>query len=270
MENISNNLANIETPGFKEDLLTVMQRPVESRTWLERDQIDRLGYAHSLLDAIGGGVWLHQSHTNFETGSPIHTGNDYDFMVQGNGFFKVKEHNGGREFFTRSGRFEMNPASGELISSDGKYAVLDRNGKPINIRELVDGNGGTRAVVGERGEILVQVGTQTIDTGVAIGVSVFEDDDLKSLVKVGNNNFDFGMPAGVAPPVAKQIEDLDGADPRRMRTKIRQGFFEGSGADPIMMMKQMIEVSRAYERNMNMLSTQNGTVSRLIEGVARA
>lgn len=270
MENISNNLANIETPGFKEDLLTVMQRPVESRTWLEKEQVSRLGYAHSLLDAIGGGVWLNQTHTDFETGSPIHTGNDFDFMVQGTGFFKVKELNGGREFFTRAGRFEMNPASGELISTDGKYSVLDRDGKAINIRDLVDGNGGTRAVVGERGEILVQVGNQTIDSGVAIGVSVFEEADLGHLVKNGSNNFDFGMAVGVAPPVPKQIGDLPAEDPRRMKTKIRQGFFEGSSADPIMLMKQMIEVSRAYERNMNLLSTQGGTVSRLIEGVGRA
>jgi len=270
MENISNNLANSETPGFKEDLLTVMQRPVESRTWLEREQVTRLGYAHSLLDAIGGGVWLHQSHTNFETGSPIKTDHDYDFMIQGPGFFKVEELNGGRQFYSRAGRFEMNPASGELISSDGEYKVLDREGNPINIRELIEGNGGSRAQVGERGEIMVQVGSTTIDTGVAIGVNIFEEDDLKSLVKVGNNNFDFGMPVGVQNPVPQQILDLGIEDPRRMRSGVKQGYFEGSGADPIQMMKQMIEVSRAYERNMNMLSTQNGTVSRLIEGVARA
>jgi flagellar basal-body rod protein FlgF len=270
LENLSNNLANIETPGFKEDLLTVMHRPVESRTWLSPEQAERAAYQNPLLDEIGGGVWLHQTHTDFSPGPMQNTGGDYDLALRGPGFFKVEEIGSGKTFLTRAGRFDINPATGDLVTPDGRHRVLAADNTPLNIGGLLESNGGERAIIAERGEVFVQVGDRTIDTGVAVGIHMLEEPDLAGLMKVGNNMFDFGHYPGGEPPVPVLLADLPDDDRRKMISGVRQGFVEGSGANPVSLMKQMIEVSRAYEMNMNMLQSQNGTVRTLIQGVGRA
>ncbi len=269
LENLSNNLANVETPGFKEDLLTVMHRPAEARTWLEPEQLERARWAHPMLDKIGGGVWLHQTHTDFSPGPMISTGNDYDMALRGPGFFKVEEIGSGKTFYTRAGRFDINPATGDLVTPDGRHRVLDADSKPLNIGGLLESNGGERALIAERGEVMIQVGDRTVETGVSVGIHMFEEKDLPGLKKVGNNMFDFGhYPDGEPTPVI--LSQLPNDDRRKIMSGVRQGFVEGSGANPVNLMKQMIEVSRAYEMNMNMLQSQNGTVRSLLQGVARA
>lgn len=125
-ENISNNLANINTNGFKKDVLS----------------FDKALSMNSI------------SSIDFSPGPIVHTGNDLDIALEGSGFFKIQTPEGER--YTRDGAFTLDN-QGRLITRNGD-TVLGTNG-PITIRgeaftinrdgQIVDDNGslGTLSIV---------------------------------------------------------------------------------------------------------------------------
>jgi len=266
LENVNNNLANIETPGFKEDLMTVMQRPIESRTWLEVEELDRAAYAQDMMDKLGGGVWLHESYTNFESGHPRLTGNQFDFALSNKGFFQVEEVTTGDRFYTRDGQFVRND-EGMLTTTDGDFYVLDSEGSRINAAQMIDGNGGVAMNVNDEGGIQVELaGGGGIDTGRFLGVAIFSDDDLHQLEKYQKNLF---VPINEdVDKRARQLTDLQGEE-RSIAGRVLHKYVESSGASPVNLMKEMIDVNRAFERNMELMNVQNGTLEALLGQVAR-
>ena len=100
-EVISNNLANVSTPGFKRDIYAV----------------DKNGEQYSVPDMSEGPVQ--------------HTGGSLDFSIQGEGFFEVQTPQGLR--YTRQGRFLLN-ADKEIVNPSGDKLLSDR-GDPIVVEE---------------------------------------------------------------------------------------------------------------------------------------
>ena len=124
-EIVTNNLANVETVGFKRDLAVIHERLVESQR-----SPDGPRYTHGLLDALSGGNWVRPTYTSFEQGDLVRTGGDLDAAINGDGFFTVREGNNLR--YTRDGRFTLNRA-GELVmvAGEGRVKVVDQSGRPI-------------------------------------------------------------------------------------------------------------------------------------------
>jgi len=122
MNQIANNLANVDTAGYKRENLTFweMLHRTESRTM-------RVGKAMRLL-------------TDFQQGQAKMTGNPLDVMIDGRAFFKVQTPQGIR--YTRAGQFAVN-ATGQMVTPEG-YQVLGTDGSIlIEGKEVViDGNGG--------------------------------------------------------------------------------------------------------------------------------
>src|SRR5262249_34208042 len=84
LEVIANNLANVDTAGFKQDVPTFQARFAEAI---------QKGYASPgdrSINDIGGGVKLMNVATDYSTGEFKRTGNDLDFAISGKGFFHVK------------------------------------------------------------------------------------------------------------------------------------------------------------------------------------
>lgn len=127
---ISNNVANLNTPGFKrsdlqfQDLLyryTVSGENNENRSALQ----------------IGNGVQAHSSTINFSQGELRTTGGDTDVAIDGNGYFIVSNDDG--EFYTRSGQFQFDQ-NGFLVTSNGlRVAGFNSSGliSDINIDNLL-------------------------------------------------------------------------------------------------------------------------------------
>ena len=111
LNQVSNNLANIDTPGYKREDLTFWEM-----IFTTNDEQDRVGKGVKLL-------------TNYEEGAASVTGNTLDFAINGNGFFKVQTPEGVR--YTRAGSFDLN-REGQLITPSG-YLVLGEGG-PITIQ----------------------------------------------------------------------------------------------------------------------------------------
>jgi flagellar hook protein FlgE len=126
---ISNNLANLNTPGFKESELQF------------RDLFYRVGLEQSSgqSDQVGQGVSTGSSRTIFNQGNLQNTGNSLDVAINGNGFFVLRKD--GQTFYTRTGQFQFN-TDGVLIeqtsqahvagSIDGKLVDISLTGLRVN------------------------------------------------------------------------------------------------------------------------------------------
>ncbi len=122
-----NNLANINTYGFK----------------AEKGRFGQLVYqqikaADDEEQLVGSGASLLMSSTDHRAGSAYHTGRTQDYMIDGDGFFALKDLATNKTTFTRSGAFVVAQAGegGRWYLTDGQGRfVLGKNGEPIEVTD---------------------------------------------------------------------------------------------------------------------------------------
>jgi len=231
---LANNMANINTVGFKHDLAVIRERRLESQS-----SAGGFDAAHDVLDGLAGGVNVRPSHHNFGQGPIETTGRPMDVAIRGDGFFSVSD--GSETRYTRNGAFTINGA-GELTlaSGDGRWRVLDENGLPIRLDPE-----GERISVSASGTIR-QGATELATLG-------FHDtNDRGSLRKVGETLF----------------EDQSGTM-RPTRSEIAPESREQSNFDVVGGLTSMIEITRAYELNANLLRLQDQALSEAVNTVGR-
>ncbi len=161
--NISNNLANVTTDGFRADrryFSTVLNN--------ELVQPGRDGRATRMHELEEGLV------TQFHQGNLKYIGNTNFFALNGPGFFELEDPETGDLYYTRNGRFRINDQQ-ELTTIMG-YTVLDENGSPV----LVDGE---LLTVNESGEFYV-------DGQYRGKFSVVDFENPNGLMKKGNSLFE--------------------------------------------------------------------------------
>lgn len=116
MQTIANNLANVNTTGFKADRMMFVEHLVKSEGG-ERLIDPKLAFVRDIATRV-----------DFSEGPLEATGNELDVAIRGEGFFVVQTENGD-ERFTRSGRFQLN-ADGELTTPEGNR-ILGEGNQPI-------------------------------------------------------------------------------------------------------------------------------------------
>ncbi len=230
LEVIANNLANVETTGFKRDVAMFQARFAEAI----QQGSDYPG--SRTQNDVGGGVKIVDVETDFASSSLRETGTDTDFAVNGDGFFQVRGKDGG-VYLTRAGNFTLDP-QGRLIAQTDDMPILSDSGNEIT----VDGSKPWEVYPGGK---IVQDGSST-----AIGL--VQPQSLGDLVKIGANLF---RPLAPVTPVAEADRD------------IRQGYLEQSGVNPTREMMAMIETSRAFEANTRLIQHQDSMVSGLLSRV---
>lgn len=226
---LSNNLANVETPGYRPQHTIMQARFAEL---IEQQQVPAgLGGA----DDQGGGVTLQAAQTQFDVGPIRKTGNSTDFAINDPELFFVIDK-AGEQVLTRAGNFVFDSA-GRLVAPQGE-SVLDRNGQPIQIdprlpyRAL---NGGVIEQDGERRELMIA-----------------KPQSLGDLSHLGGNQF-------------KPLAEFDLADPQQ--SPVVSGFIEHSGVKATTAMMELIEASRIYEANVRMIQNQDQAMGQLISRV---
>jgi flagellar basal body rod protein FlgG len=230
---LSHNVANLDTPGFKEVLVSLDD-------WVGTTVVHPPGptAGPSQLRWIGNlglGVETTPEINNFAQGGMRVTGMPLDVAVEGPGFFRVETPNGER--YTRDGRF-MRDMEGNLVTVDG-YFVLDDGGGRINIPE---------------GEVSITPdGVITVNGQQAgqIGLAAFENPEAELTRDLPNTFAAAGEPTG----------EETGA--------IQQGALEMSNANPAQIMSQMVAVSRAYEAAQKMVQNQDELLGRTISTLGR-
>ena len=229
---IANNIANVDTVGFKRDLAVMQSRYSEA---IESGQASPGAAAQS---DIGGGVQFRESVTDFSPGPLRKTGNPTDVALQGDGFFVVKK--GQERLLTRAGNFRLKP-TGELVTQQG-YPVLSEDNTPIRLN-----SDGGRWDVDSSGSIN-QAGTRQ-------QLQIARPASLGDLSKAGENLF---RPLGSVRPVAANDRAVAG------------GYLEMSAVEPTTEMTTMIETSRLIEANINVMKAHNEMLSNLIDRVLKA
>lgn len=231
---LAHNMANAQTAGFKEDLAVFRARRVESR---ENAELSR--FAHPILDDLAGGVNVKTPFFNFAQGSLEMTGRPLDVAIDGDGLFVVSD--GSTTRYTRNGEFTIN-AGGDLVLSaaGGHWRVLDENARPIR----VDPEGGDVGIasdgkVRQGGEVLSTIGMVTAP-------------NKRSLHKFGETLF-----------------DADPAQVSRIPARLRSGTVEQSNFDVMRGLADMIEMTRAYEMNANLLTLQDQATGEAVNTVGR-
>lgn len=230
LEVISNNMANVDTVGFKPDVAIFQSRFAE-----EIQQGEAFPGTEELTD-IGGGVKTIETLTNFAPGTLQRTGNKGDLAILGEGFFAVEGDNGD-PLLTRAGSLAVDSLN-RLVMAGSNRAILSSGGSPITLDPLLDWSVTADGMIDQGGE--------------QIPLALVQPESLDDLTKVGSNLF---QPRAEVYPVAQAARE------------IRQEYLEMSGANSTQQMLAMIETNRAFEANTQMIRHQDTATGSLISRV---
>src|SRR6056297_2942462 len=131
MDVIGNNIANVNTVGFKGSNVTFQE--VFSQT-VRGAGSPTAGRGGTNPQQIGLGAGVSSISVNHGKGSTQRTDNPTDLMIDGSGFFVVtNDANAQNKFYTRAGNFTVD-RNGNLVTAEG-YKVLDTNMQPVQINK---------------------------------------------------------------------------------------------------------------------------------------
>ncbi len=223
---IANNLANVDTVGYKRDLAMFRARTTAAQ------ESGSSRYSSSLLDGIGGGVFSLPTYTDFSSATMREVEDPYSLAIAGKGFFQVRRESG--VGYTRDGRFALNEQN-QLVTFSGKFPVLDEQGQAIVVDRAQDFSVSDSGVISQNGQPVAKL-------------AVCEIPDLQSLRKKGDNLY---------------VDD-SGQTPVKGVSGVKQGFLEGSGADATQSLVDLIHTQRMLQMNLNMLKIQDQTLGQAV------
>ena len=233
MDVTTNNIANLETNGFKADKLL-------SRSFSDM-LLSRVGdpavlHRRTEVGPLNTGVHIDEVVTSFASGNIVETQKTSDMAIVGDGFFTVATPAGER--YTRDGSFVVN-RDGFLVSADGHF-VLGTNGA---LR------------VGDEHFAVDAVGNVTASDGTYLGqLRVATFDDLAGLRKTGNNLYVNYTNQTVRPAA---------------NSEVKQGFLETSNVQAAAEMVEMLTLYRHYETSQRMVKMVDETLAKAVNEVGR-
>jgi len=242
MDVISNNLANVNTNGFKRGRAVFQDLMYQTI----RQPGAQVGDANQLPSGlqVGSGTRVGATERIHTQGNMNNTGSKLNVAIQGAGFFQV-ELPDGTQAYTRDGGLQRD-ANGQLVTAGG-YALQPPIAIPDNALELTIGKDGTVSVTqpGAPG-VSVQVGQMQIATFV----------NATGLQSLGENLYvetDSSGPANVLQA------GQDGAG------QILQEYLETSNVNVAEELVNMITTQRAYEMNSKAVQTSDQMLARLTQ-----
>ena len=231
MDVISNNIANMDTAGFKVEQMMLATQPGAPA---KDDQVK--GPAQfSMASGLA---------RDFSEGELTETGRATDVAIDGNAFFTVRTPEGQR--YTKDGRFGID-STGRLVTSAGA-PVLDDSGGEITL----DPTNGSPDISADG---VVSQRTKQGPTVTRVGkIGVVRFDTLSVLQKEGDNLY--SNTSNAQPTAAPDV-------------RLRQGMVESSNVKPIVEITNLIQVQRAYEQISSMIQTSNDLSQQSIDRLAK-
>ena len=239
-DNTANNLANVNTYGFKKGSVRFKDL-MESAVYTQSESIVRNDTSRYIGDLSVGSASFQYTH-DFSQGALTSTDNPFDLAIEGDGFFKVQDADG-RTYYTRNGSFTRN-SDDYLVTKQGDY-VLDVNNRRIRmIPDDMDPDmmrDKVQIIVGEKGTLEMNAGIQKWPMQT-IGVWDFADKD--DLFEISDTHF-----------IPKSLEE--NPELRSEKFVIQQGMLELSNSNVIKEMINTISTTRNYE-SLAKIVTTNG------------
>ncbi|AXI10604.1 flagellar hook-basal body complex protein [Oceanobacillus sp. 143] len=246
-EALANNIANINTPGYKADQTAIRAFPEMLMQEMGSKKIPVTNNVslpiQNPIGSLNTGVYVQETVPNFTQGDIRQTGISTDLALingqvpdeTGSIFFTV-QNDAGEIRYTTNGNFTVDGA-GNLVTNQGYY-VLNAAGNPIQ-------TGGMEFTVTQDG--VLQTAEQNTQLGLSYVVNV------NQLVKEGDNLF-----SGEAEAV-----------PGMATFQIQQGALEQSNVDSLQTMTQMMESYRLFETNQRVLRAYDESMGKAVSEIGR-
>ena len=234
VEVISNNLANMNTTGFKRQRAEFQDLLYQNVQAMGMNSSDA-GTIVPTGVQVGLGVQAASIYRITDQGSLQNTGNTYDLAISGQGYFRVQMPDGS-DAFTRAGNFALSP-EGEIVTTDG-YTVAPGIAIPQGAREVsINAQGQVQALIDGQTE------PQTV--GQLELVTFFNQAGLEA---TGDNLYLESAASGTA-TVGTPGSPGFGI--------IRQGFVEGANVNAVSEITALIQAQRAYEMNARVITASD-------------
>ena len=230
----ANNLANVDTAGYKKDSLvfsTYLKKEIY-RTESLTDKQNR-----SAIGTLESGVVLDESQAYFSQGAIEMTNRQYDFALKGDGFFSI-ETDDGRRYYTRNGQWHRNNED-FLVDSVGNY-ILNDAGERITINE----------------QIFVAADGSITQEGVLTGrIAVVQFEDNTGLRKVGDNYY--------------AETEFSGEPQQNFVASVIQGGYERANVNAVREMLNLITAQRHFEITQRVITTEDQLLDAAVNRVGR-
>ena len=228
---IANNLANVNTTGYKADRAVFEDLLYQNLGQVGADTTQTTQSPAGL--SIGTGVRLVATEKNYSQGSIQETGNPLDLAIQGQGFFQILMPDGSLAY-TRDGSFQVN-AQGQLVTADG-YTVQPGITIPQGAQSISIGTDGTVSVVLPGQTAPTQIGQIQLANFI----------NPTGLQPEGNNLLLESAASG-SPQTGSPGSNGLGT--------VGQGELEASNVNVVQSLVDMIQTQRAYEMNSKAIAT---------------
>lgn len=233
IDTISNNLANVNTTGYKlqrvefKDLMYEKLRPNDFSS----------GVGRPVNLEVGHGVATSAIVRSFGSGSFEQTNNDLDVAITGEGFFVVTDENG-KEFYTKNGAFKLS-VEGEntlLCNADGRFIQGEGGNIDLgaNVKSVAFNKNGLITVLRGDSETPEEVDT----------LRLVRFPNPAGMESMGGNLYKATAASGEA------VDNEDGTN-----GEVTQGFLESSNVQVVDEMIKLITAQRAYEINSKTIQT---------------
>lgn len=235
VDTIANNLANVNTTGYKTEVnefKSLLYQTIQTKTTTAN------GENKPVSAQVGLGVRNASITSIFTDGALLASESDSAFALSGNGFFTVKGEDG-NTYYTRNGNFNwaLNAEGGIMLTNSDGLAVLDEQGKAISFPK---GYVTSEISVTSDGRFCYpDANNNPKDLGITFGI--FQFNNPAGLEKLDSGLFAESSASGqpINESTATNIS----------KSKISQGYLEGSNVQVVDEMVNLITAQRAYELN---------------------
>ena len=238
ISNISNNLANASTVGFKKS-----RAVFEDLFYQNVNQPGGQATQDSTLPSglmLGAGTQMVATQKVFTQGNTQTTDNALDLMIEGDGFFQLTLADGNLGY-SRNGQFTVNE-EGQLVTSGSGHRL-----EP----EITIPNDAVGITIGTDGEVSVRVRGE--QENVPVGqINLVNFINPGGLEPIGQNAY---LPTGASGEPQEGVPSLDGLG------SIRQSMLETSNVNVTEELVNMIEAQRVYEMNSKVISNVDQMLS---------
>ena len=235
VDTIANNLANVNTTGYKTEVnqfKSLLYQTIQTKTTSANGDRKPVGAQ------VGLGVRNSAITSIFTDGALLASESDSAFALSGNGFFAVRGEDG-NTYYTRNGNFNwaLNAEGGIMLASSEGLPVLDTSGKPISFSK--DYVASKITVTGDGNFCYPDASNNPQPLGITFGI--FQFNNPAGLEKQDSGLFSQTSASG-APMNEATNNTLE-------KTKVTQGYLEGSNVQVVDEMVNLITAQRAYELN---------------------
>ena len=225
---IANNLANVNTVGFKKDRANF--EDLFYRNEVLPGAEDSQGQLTAVGIQVGLGSRVSSVQSDFTQGAFQQTGGEFDLAIEGNGFFRIDDPATGQPLYTRAGNFSVNANNALVLGSASLGRLID---PPINFSP--DNRG---VVFSPDGVVSERAADGTLQQLSNIQLAYFQNPE--GLLKLGDNLYSATEASG-----AEQV-GVPGQDGLGL---IRQTALEASNVEPVQELIDLITTQRAFELN---------------------